>query len=165
MELVWAMTIHRCQGLTLKSAQVSLKGVFACGHTYVALSRVPLFGNLFLTEPFSLASVRVDPLVQEFYEQKDMPNPKQTRLLQSHSRCLRGKTFIITGQFATLSREQFRGLLECNGARVVVTLAKRSLTDALVGQKAGKQKLLYFNKNSIQQWTEETLIAFVLNEN
>lgn len=44
----WAMTIHKCQSLTLNKAVVSLCDVFASGQAYVAMSRVRSRHDLFI---------------------------------------------------------------------------------------------------------------------
>ncbi len=40
LKLAWALTIHKCQGLTLDRARISLREIFASGHgTFLILSR------------------------------------------------------------------------------------------------------------------------------
>jgi ATP-dependent DNA helicase PIF1 len=66
--LAWAVTIHKSQGATLDCAQMDLgSNVFACGQTYVALSRVKALENLYLTD-FDYTKIRVNKKVREFYQ-------------------------------------------------------------------------------------------------
>jgi ATP-dependent DNA helicase PIF1 len=65
--LAWALTIHKAQGATLDIAEIDAgSGIFECGQTYVALSRVKSIEGLYLTS-FDASKIKVSRRVQEFY--------------------------------------------------------------------------------------------------
>jgi ATP-dependent DNA helicase PIF1 len=65
--LAWAITIHKSQGATLNYAEIDAgNGVFECGQTYVALSRVRSLEGLTMTA-FDPAKISVDKRVIDFY--------------------------------------------------------------------------------------------------
>lgn len=66
LRLAWAITIHRCQGLTLDKAEVSLADAFAPGQAYVALSRIRSLEGL-QVHSFDPSKVKVSPKVAAFY--------------------------------------------------------------------------------------------------
>ena len=67
LTLAWAVTIHKSQGATLDYATIDAgKEVFACGQTYVALSRVKTKEGLNLVS-FDVSKVMVSNEVIEFY--------------------------------------------------------------------------------------------------
>jgi ATP-dependent DNA helicase PIF1 len=67
--LAWALTIHKSQGSTLDIAEIDAgSGIFECGQTYVALSRVKSLEGLYLSS-FDASKVRISKKVQEFYAQ------------------------------------------------------------------------------------------------
>ena len=66
--LAWALTIHKSQGATLDAAEIDVgSGIFECGQTYVALSRVKNLEGLYLTS-FDVTKIRINKKVKEFYE-------------------------------------------------------------------------------------------------
>jgi ATP-dependent DNA helicase PIF1 len=66
--LAWALTIHKSQGATLDIAEIDAgSGIFECGQTYVALSRVKSLDGLYLTS-FDASRIKINRKVQEFYE-------------------------------------------------------------------------------------------------
>jgi ATP-dependent DNA helicase PIF1 len=66
--LAWALTIHKAQGATLDTAEVDVgSGIFECGQTYVALSRVKSLEGLYLSS-FDARRIKINGKAQEFYE-------------------------------------------------------------------------------------------------
>ncbi len=64
----WAMTTHKSQGTTLEVAEIDVGGdVFACGQTYVALSRVKNLNGLYL-KSFEPSKIKINKRVKQFYE-------------------------------------------------------------------------------------------------
>ncbi len=66
--LAWALTIHKSQGATLDAAEIDVgRGIFECGQTYVALSRVKSLDGLFLTS-YDPNKIKINKKVKDFYE-------------------------------------------------------------------------------------------------
>ena len=65
--LAWALTIHKSQGATLDVAEIDVgSGIFECGQTYVALSRVKSLSGLYLTS-FDASKILVNKNVKDYY--------------------------------------------------------------------------------------------------
>jgi len=65
IRLAYAMTIHKCQGITLDSAYIDVRAAREPGQAYVALSRVKTLAGLWLKEQIS--GVVTAKAVGEFY--------------------------------------------------------------------------------------------------
>ena len=84
--LAWALTIHKAQGSTLDIAEVDAgSGIFECGQTYVALSRVKSLEGLYLSS-FDAKRVRINKKVQEFYEILEKEDVKKRTIEETNKR-------------------------------------------------------------------------------
>ncbi|XXG85322.1 hypothetical protein AAC387_Pa11g0418 [Persea americana] len=68
LTLAWALSIHKCQGLTLDRLHTDLSRAFGCGMVYVALSRVRSLDGLCLSG-FSPRKIKVHPKVLDYSQQ------------------------------------------------------------------------------------------------
>lgn len=75
LQLAWAISIHKSQGMTLDCAEISLERVFADGQTYVALSRARSLAAIRIVG-FDASCVRANAKVIEFYKsiENDYPD-------------------------------------------------------------------------------------------
>ena len=64
LRLAWAITVHKCQGMTLDAAEIDLSKTFETGQGYVALSRLKKLENLQLLGLNEMA-LRVDKLAHK----------------------------------------------------------------------------------------------------
>lgn len=84
--LAWALTIHKAQGATLDIAEIDAgTGIFECGQTYVALSRVKSLEGLYL-QSFDAKRIRINRKVQEFYETLEKIEAEQRTIEENEQR-------------------------------------------------------------------------------
>lgn len=89
LRLAWAITVHKCQGMTLDAAMIDLSKTFERGQGYVALSRLKNIENLQLSG-FNEMALRVDGLAlkadkrfQELSEIVDEENSFETLTIEA----------------------------------------------------------------------------------
>lgn len=67
IKLAWAITVHKSQGLTFNHVNIDFSGgAFACGQTYVALSRCVSLEGITLKEPIQMRDIFVSREVVKF---------------------------------------------------------------------------------------------------
>lgn len=69
LQLAWAITIHKSQGLTLDNIFIDLaSGAFCAGQTYVALSRLRTISGLHLKHCLSMEDIYQEPMIKTFFD-------------------------------------------------------------------------------------------------
>lgn len=96
LDLAWALSIHKSQGMTLSAVEVCLRTIFENGQGYVAMSRAQSLAGLFLIgDAAALArAVRSDSRCANFHEKvANFPtsilaeDPTQRTVKESKSEC------------------------------------------------------------------------------
>ncbi|EKD26615.1 MAG: hypothetical protein ACD_79C01096G0004 [uncultured bacterium] len=90
LKLAWAITIHKSQGKTFQKVIIDMgKGAFACGQTYVALSRCTSFEGLSLVRPIKPSDIRADWKIMQFLtkyqykiSEKEKPFEDKVKLIE-----------------------------------------------------------------------------------
>ena len=83
LSLAWAITVHKCQGMTLDNVDIYLPNVFEYGQAYVALSRCRSLEGMRVVG-FSDAIVKAHPDAIKFYNY-DVPASATTFVRSSRS--------------------------------------------------------------------------------
>ena len=73
LTLAWAITIHKCQGMTLQKAEISLSNMFVQGQAYTALSRVKTLAGIHVKPGFDQKLPAVSEHVLKFYHDYVVP--------------------------------------------------------------------------------------------
>lgn len=82
LQLAWALTVHRVQGMTLPSVCVSLdESYFEVGQAYVAVSRVRRREDLLFTA-FQSSAIRASPVAVQWYQRVFPKTPDEKAALQ-----------------------------------------------------------------------------------
>lgn len=85
LQLAWAITIHKSQGLTFDRAIIDAAHSFAAGQTYVALSRCRSLEGLVLNSPVPPRAIIIDGNVNGFinYCSQNSPDAETVKELKS----------------------------------------------------------------------------------
>lgn len=113
--LAWALTIHKSQGASMDAIEVDAgSGIFECGQTYVALSRVRTLEGLYLSA-FDINRIKVNKKVQDFYESIKNMRLTENELISYNNRIIEEQLEPPTHQPQqppTLTQEQIRELMQ-----------------------------------------------------
>lgn len=69
IQLAWAVTVHKSQGLTFDKMIVDMEDVFAAGQLYVGLSRCRSLGGLVLSSLIKPENIKIDSIILNYYQE------------------------------------------------------------------------------------------------
>ncbi|XP_063977765.1 replication factor C subunit 1 [Diachasmimorpha longicaudata] len=87
-------------------------------------------------------------------------NPGSKSIPDGASNCLAGLSFVLTGVFESLEREEASDLIKKYGGRVVTGLSKK-INYMVVGEEAGQAKLAKATSLQIKQISEDELLDLI----
>jgi ATP-dependent DNA helicase PIF1 len=67
IRLAWALSVHKCQGMTLDAIELSMRHIFEYGQAYVAFSRARRLASVHLCDFFP-GKIKAHPQVCAFYD-------------------------------------------------------------------------------------------------
>ncbi|KAK6167006.1 hypothetical protein SNE40_021119 [Patella caerulea] len=125
LKLSYSTTVHKVQGLSLRSAVVSLKKIFSPGQAYVALSRVTSLEGLIIRD-FDEKVIYCDPRIEEsihkmpLYLEPQVENRRNTEILlfnveglMQHHEDLKNDYRFIQTDFICLTETWISQIAEC----------------------------------------------------
>ncbi|CAG8620339.1 19184_t:CDS:10 [Cetraspora pellucida] len=90
------------------------------------------------------------------------PESKDKEIPEGAENCLLGKTFVFTGDLATLPREDAQDLVKRYGGKVTLLPSSRT-TYVVVGDNPGPKKLEKIKQHNIPTLTEDELLDLIKN--
>jgi len=153
LHYAWALTIHKCQGMSLDICQMDLgSNVFEYGQTYVALSRVKKLEGLYLLG-LDIDKIKANPLVIQFYKNRRVKSVKMT-IKDKHMK----KTELIKNITEWCNKETETDTLEINNSlthtikRIKKTWHEKE--DNFISDNRGKTSYMLYNLYLKEDFTE-----------
>ncbi|HEV3325542.1 MAG TPA: helix-turn-helix domain-containing protein [Puia sp.] len=143
IRLAWAITIHKSQGLTFEKAVIDAGESFAPGQVYVALSRLTALNGLVLRSRITPFSIRTDPRVIAFTENR-LPDGVVEQQLEQEQLAFISSALLRTFDWTRLSaqlQDHFDGYAhrQFPGKIAAIELAKTWLDNTLAQQDTAQK--------------------------